>query len=357
MEWNFRRRLILHVLLKLEGDRTPGAVYHILTGKKSSQSIQDMKWYELTEWYGVFPKLSMEVFQNDISLLQKNHLLLDSADFIKTANQAKEVDQAFWSVYSKPVLYNQWKYGAAADIFWNRLALLVQCLSFSLAGSGHFIPVTREKAVLRWLKQIWPSEKQVKAKLADGLFHELEKLLSGVEPQEAAIAANKLGGYARTGLTFSQIAKALKQEEEEVIYRFNGILHYIIEVLQKNVSSFPLLASILPTVDSSVRLTKTAAETKRLLDEGWSFDKISQLRRLKQSTIEDHIIEIASESSSFPLYDYVPVESAEKIKTVSDSRRTRKMKELKEQLPETVTYFHIRLTLAYYGGKTDESST
>lgn len=357
MEWNFRRRLILHVLLKLEGDRTPGAVYHILTGKKSSQSIQDMKWYELTEWYGAFPKLSTEIFQNDISCLQNNQLLLDSAGFIKITDQAKEIDQAFWSVYSKPVLYNQWKYGTAADIFWNRLALLIQCLSFSLAGSGHFIPVTKEKAVLRWLKQIWPSGRQAKAKLAEGLYYELDKLLSGVEQQEAAIAVNKLGGYARTGLTFSQIAKALKQDEEEVMYRFNGILHYIIEVLQQNVSSYPLLASILPSVDSSVRLTRTAAETKRLLDEGWSFDKISQLRRLKQSTIEDHIIEIASESSTFPLYNYVPVENAEKIKAVSESRRTRKMKELKEQLPEAVTYFHIRLTLAFYGGKTDESST
>ncbi|RKD72885.1 uncharacterized protein YpbB [Sinobaca qinghaiensis] len=356
MEWNFRRHLILHVLVKLEGDRTPGAVYHILTGKKSSQSIQDMKWYGLTEWYGAFPKLTMEIFQNDLTLFRQNGLLLPSADFIKIPDTAKEMDKDFWSVYVRPVLYNQWKYGAAAGVFWERLALLVQCLSFSLAGSGHFIPVTKEKAVLHWLKTIWPSGREAKIQLADTLHVELNSLLDSFKTEDAAILVNKLGGSAKTGLTYSQIAGALGREEEEIIYRFNGILHYIIEVLQQNSSSFPLLAGLLPAVESSIRLTKTAAETKRLLDKGWSFEKISRFRRLKQSTIEDHIIEIASESSSFPLFDYVPAAYSEKIRAVSNTLQTRKMKELKDQFPDEITYFHIRLTLAYYGGKTDESS-
>ncbi|WP_374561329.1 helix-turn-helix domain-containing protein [Sinobaca sp. H24] len=54
---------------------------------------------------------------------------------------------------------------------------------------------------------------------------------------------------------------------------------------------------------------------------------------LKQSTIEDHIIEIASESSSFPLFDYVPAAYAEKIRAVSNTLQTRKMKELKINFP------------------------
>ncbi|WP_407697167.1 helix-turn-helix domain-containing protein [Schinkia azotoformans] len=73
--------------------------------------------------------------------------------------------------------------------------------------------------------------------------------------------------------------------------------------------------------------------------------EIAIIRNLKESTIEDHIVEIASELKSFNIEPFVSNDLQGKIIESFQTLRTKRLKPIRSSLNDTVSYFQIRLVL------------
>ena len=95
-------------------------------------------------------------------------------------------------------------------------------------------------------------------------------------------------------------------------------------------------------------MTKSTSVTYKLLKKGFSIEDIAAYRKVKKSTIEDHIIEIVLNDPQFPIDDFIHKDTLKKIKKTAAIVGKKKLRPIKERL-ENVTYFQIRLALAVLG--------
>ncbi|RLQ95465.1 DNA helicase RecQ [Falsibacillus albus] len=91
---------------------------------------------------------------------------------------------------------------------------------------------------------------------------------------------------------------------------------------------------------------KSHHETYEMLMDGLSIDEIAQKRGLALPTIENHILKSIDEGKTIDLEGYLSENDQELIQKAIDIVGTEKLKDMKEQLPEEISYFMIKLFLA-----------
>ena len=67
MEYSFLQTIILYCLKKLNGERTIYSIYHLLNGKKSSQTIQDAHLFHLTAFFQTDTNITRDYLENTVS--------------------------------------------------------------------------------------------------------------------------------------------------------------------------------------------------------------------------------------------------------------------------------------------------
>ncbi|SDH08860.1 Uncharacterized protein YpbB [Alteribacillus persepolensis] len=349
MKLTFRHYVLLYLLQKCNGDRSVNAIFHILQGKRSSQTIQDVKWYGVTPFFSMLTNWRASSFEKEANALKGHYFTENSRKQASLTTKGEEVVTAFLSKYEWPHYFQGFKHGQAAPVFWKRLALFVQCLSFSIHNERSFLPVFDDVSVQQWLKQRWPKSKAEKKAAASQLHNELYNVLKNVPQRDAVLFTNRLSGYQCTGQTLHQAAYRLHLGEDESAFRFQAVLHDLIEHAKTTI----YLSQCAAGLTQKQVLTETARKTRMYLMKGMDIDQIAKARRLKRSTIEDHVVELASEEPSFAIHSYVPVSLQSDIMKAAETTGTFRLKVIKEHLEWhniAADYFAIRLTLAYFGG-------
>ena len=92
-------------------------------------------------------------------------------------------------------------------------------------------------------------------------------------------------------------------------------------------------------------LTDSANTTAKLYKKGYSIEQICLMRKLKTSTIEDHLVELAMNDSDFSIEPFVSTEEQQQIFEAIEAYETKKLRTLHEILPH-ISYFQLRLALA-----------
>ncbi|SFP40299.1 helix-turn-helix domain-containing protein [Salibacterium halotolerans] len=343
----FRRQMFLLLAERMNQERSIQALYHILTGKKSSQTIQDIKWYDVTYFFRMFPYWKETEFEQETKDMQNNRYIASENNRIIITEKGRSQNETFRCDYRWPPVFNGWLYGKSAAVFWKRTALFVQCLSQTLAGNRRFLPVFEDISVQQWLKKNWPRTIEGKKQTASELFVELRDLLRELDDGDAFLVMNRISGYHLTGQTWTQLSNRLEMSEDECRFRFLSAVHYLLEHADRS-STLVRAASGLAIRDI---LTETTKKTLRYMNEGHGMEQIARARNLKMSTIEDHFVEIASEQKEFPIGDFVTEDDQRLILHYAKTLQTKRLKVLKEAVSpaEHLDYFCIRLTLAFYG--------
>lgn len=190
------------------------------------------------------------------------------------------------------------------------------------------------------------SQKQTRQELAAELFKELRTCLKDCTERDASLFVLQLTGYERVGFTKNQLAYQYELDEHYVHIQLLGVIHHIIEKVSQNNESFHVLSSFLHDLYLELPLTSSTLKTYSWLQKGKALEEIAYIRRLKESTIEDHIAELALFVPSFSIDAYVSPKQQEEIISAFESLRTNKLKAIKEEVKDDVTYFQIRLVLA-----------
>lgn len=353
MPINYLQMIILYCLDKLNGERTIYSIYHLLNGKKSSQTIQDAHLFQLGALFQTCPSLERADLDEKIKHLEKQGLIQEKEElhYIVTDEGASALAAQLQKT-PIPSTLNGWKLHDKSALFWERLSLLVQVVSQLSHNNSHYIPIQRRRAAHIWLKKALREAKMDKKALAAGLYGELEALLESYRETDPSIIVLRLTGAGHIGLTSEQAAEAMNFDSDYYRFCFLSILHYLIVRIMEDRSSFPVLRLLFTGEESSIPLTQSAQKTYMMLKQGVCLDKIIQARGLKRSTIEDHIVELALNVEGFSIDPYVQAEKQELIRSAAMNAESRQLKHIR-RLAGGAEYFEIRLVMAKYGDGND----
>ncbi|WP_033541494.1 helix-turn-helix domain-containing protein [Planococcus sp. CAU13] len=333
---------ILITLLKaVDGERTISSPYHLLKGKKSGQTLQDIGYYKLHPYFGILPKLEKDVYDRAVQGLFKKGLIVTDGEVVRMTEKASAVKLA-------PTLLNGWKFRGNEQLFMARLSLLVQTLSHIHQNSRVFDPVVIAEDTQQWVKNYLKKINYRDSASCKNIKEGIVQSLNAVEVDESnkMIVLQRLSGLKIGGLTWEQIAREESRSIIDIQVQAVETLHGWMEVIEKG--DFPLLRSLLDGVIQHSALTETARRTEGYFKNGRTLEEIAALRGLKTSTIEDHFVELAMNDPGFDILGFMEASLYAKIIAVSRTQNTKRLRDIKENVPEA-SYFQIRLALATKG--------
>lgn len=348
---NYLSTLILSSLHKINTERTIYSIYHLLKGKKSSQTIQDAHLFQLTNLFQTYPHLSRLFFEETVQDLESKKLIkkFEGERYKITNSGIIFIEKYIFNNSFFPKFINGWKYHSIQDDFWKRLSLLVQVCSNLINHESNYIPIQNEMKVIDWLKNSLSKLHLSRENLVEELLKELMTCLSSEKDINPAVLVMRLSGYKNIGLTPLQVAEELKMDPSYLQVEFLNVIHFMIEKILSNSKEYPILQNLLIDYHKPVILTKSSTITYKYLSMGYSIDEIAAARNLKTNTIEDHIVEIALNDQKFPLEHFVALDTQNSIKNSMENLSSRQLKTIRQDLNNTVSYFQIRLVLARFG--------
>ena len=215
------------MIKKFRGERSIYAIFHMLQGKKSSQTIQDAHLFGLTTLYGIMPQLTRLQLQSIVEGLVSQHWIqIHEKPEVFIISEQGEAQLA--NANPIPSRLNGWKYQNISQHFWGRLNLLIQTLSNILHGETRFYPIQREVKIQQAVKQFLQKNQQNREEMAAELFYDLEHILEGLSEIQRQIFVRKLTGKKRVGDTFEQIAHSMNLQEWYVRLLFLECIHVMI---------------------------------------------------------------------------------------------------------------------------------
>jgi uncharacterized protein YpbB len=346
--------ILLYCFRQLNGERSIYSAFHILNGKKSSQSIQDSHLFQLQPLFQSLPSLGREYFDKKVKELEEQKFI-ELNDDSKAGLTVKGEEAVNSSSVFFPSSMNGLVYGDRSIVFWRRLNLLVQVISNMNNKEISYYPVQRSRNVQEWIKKFLKGVPD-RERLASELFSEIHDLLSATdEVEDPSILVYRLTGFQDYGLTEVQTAEKLNLSGEEYRFRFLNLIHRLLSKIDQGENKFPLLLSLSTVSRLQKNLTLSTSKTYDLYKQGYSIEDISRIRKLKVNTVEDHFIEIILTHDHFDTDCFIPLAELKKAASVMKELGTRRLKPIKEKLPH-LTYFQIRIAIAKAGEKNGSPS-
>ncbi|WP_307345523.1 helix-turn-helix domain-containing protein [Metabacillus malikii] len=350
MNDGYLRFIVLLCFQQFKGERSPSAIYHLLKGKKSSQTIQDGKLFNLSFLFGLFPSTTKTIIEAICKGLLADELLSfkEHQHYIVT-DRGNEYIERYNKEKPLPGHLDGWKYGDLSRLYWRRYSLLVQVLSNISYKQTSYLPITKNQEDLQWVKKFISGIGERKQKIIDDLYSETYFALKQLTNLEAEIFVKKLTASYRVGDTFEQIA--IKQREDPVyIYlMFWNVNHVLIKNIQNTPEHFPMFVKIIEDRMQQNYVTNSTKVTYSFLQKGLDISQIAATRGLKESTIEDHVVELTLHYPNFQPDPFITTEDFLLINDAIDSLQTHRLKQVKEYFQHKYSYFQIRLAYALKG--------
>src|SRR5690606_15645843 len=292
--------LVITIMKAINLERTISSPYHLIKGKKSGQTIQDVGYYRLHPYFAVMPNLEKNLYDEVIRNLFARQLLKPNDQVIDLTDKAMALEAPASTL-------NGWKYRGNEAVFLNRLSLIVQTLSYTSQKTNRFDPVHNAEDLQAWVKNYLKKINFRDPSSVAGFKAEILECLESAEVDERSkmILMQRLTGLGWSGLTWEQIALTHDLHILDVQLASVEALHAWINVLEQN--RFPMLSPLLDQVIQRSVLTESTQRTERLFERGLSLDEIAAIRQLKTSTIEDHFVELAMNDPFFNFTPFMPL--------------------------------------------------
>ena len=337
------QQILLKILTSFQNERTISAAYHLLKGKRSGQTIQDVGLFKLYQFFGLLPKLTRSKFDEQIDILfAKNTIVIEESGYFQmTAEGEKLAEEPL------PFVFDSWHYRGNEHQFFARLSLVVQSLSHQKNGVRAFIPIERNETVQHWVRNFLMKNNYQQQRLQQALYAEMEQCLQNLKVEENIkdLLIYRLTGFEQPGYTWQQLAFGYHMQEMDVqLLYISGLHQWLIEIEQNN-DAYPILQQLAEGIRVEALLTDSANTTAKLYNKGYSLEQISHMRKLKTSTIEDHLVELAMNDTHFSIDPFVSKEEQQQVLQTVDAYDTKRLCTLHEILPQ-ISYFQLRLTLA-----------
>lgn len=324
--------VLLLAIKRLNGERSERSLYHVLNGKRSATTLQDAFFYELEPVFGQFPQTTysyeslLKGFEKRGWLDRKQFKLTEAGNLLSSPETVKDLFNRLGG--------ERRDYNATT---WKRLSLFVQTF-MSREHERTFYPVQADRPAEQWVKQLLQIDRDWKV-LMQTFHHEIEDALDIIGDPYATAVVYRFTGAFETGLTYEQIASLLDVDAETARLYFLAGWNELLTVLPREAKLRGFTYGL-----STERMTFSARESYDLFLKGYSFQQVQSRRRLRTSTIEDHVVEMAMYLDTFPLDQFVPSKDIATIEKLRDPKSWA-LKPIFEKMGN-VSYFQIRLVFA-----------
>lgn len=267
----------------------------ILTNKRTGSTLFWGLRYHYLDYLNAIPRLDAKRFNQVVDDLVKQQMLQPSKQGLLLTPSGKKListKQNQYSFATRPELNQKYDY----QLWQAILLLMVQVASESCYhNSNYYVASQNLKAqflVKRWLR-------------ANGFeipVYEistfLTKFLDQCNPDKANLFTAKLVGHSQNGLSDSQIASQLKISPTEVQITWQDLGLRFADFIQAHPEL--KLNQLVQAIALSGMLTPTIHQTATLFEQGKTVDEIIRIRKLRRSTIEEHLQIMAIFQPNFP---------------------------------------------------------
>ncbi|SFL84384.1 Uncharacterized protein YpbB [Gracilibacillus orientalis] len=343
--------ILLDSIMKINGERTVYNIFHLLSAKKSTQTIQDSNLFGLTNYFGVYKPLSRQAFNKEIRRLNHNQFITLNIDQQTVHitdkghnyfNQIKEEHKHFFHL-------NGAEFHQTADQFSKHLLLFIQTLTHLHQKNQRFIPIIEDIETQQFVKKVWNKQQQLGTeKILKSIYQDLTIILETFPDSHAGAFVDSLTSVKKVGLSRYQIAKKYNITSHNVYFSFMNIIHAICKAIETN-QSLTFLPQLYPVHKNQMLLSDSANQTFYYLQQGLSIDEIANVRTLRVNTIKDHIVELAYIYKTLNWTGYMTEQQYLLVKDTLAKLQSKKLKDIKSELPESISYFQIKLVIALGG--------
>lgn len=292
--------LLMAIAFKVQA-LPPNSVYQVLIGKRTATTLFFAFSNNLTAYFGLYPKLTKDAW---MSYTQ------NVAEYISVEAIFRQNDQInYMHLLVDDILQKRNGLIIPSHHHKHHLAfkLLLQVLSNIQAENPHYSPIVQDLEVQQLIKDFISMAKSADAPQAGlqaitkSLHQQLAKELSAFPDQAALIFLEQFEGAKLPAQTLEQVAENHQISKRAVVITQQALMD---QIYQNWVSGHTLgaetqwLQIFAQGVFNQFPIwNQTTQDTLNLINQGWSLQKIADKRRLKLSTITEHIIEI---TLSFP---------------------------------------------------------
>ncbi len=341
--------MFLYILLtcinQMKRERTISGIFHLLKGKRSAQTLQDARVYGIDDFFGICPNLSKPKLATTIQIAVDNDLILiENEQFASLTKDG--VDYLANYQGPRPDYFSGMADAANVQVFEGRLRLLIQTVTNLSVNNRSFLAIIEQPPIQQWVKHHYSRIKEGMKEVEEQLYEELANLLSKRTEVEAVLFTSRLTGGRIIGETREQLARDHNLSEQEVDILLSHVSYYLYEQCRISPSCYPAIATCLEGLSSSSLITRSAKRTYQLLEKGFTLESIAAIRKLKLSTIQDHVIEAALVVPGFSIRPFINEEHEQSILASASRLQTRRLKRIYEAFQGQFSYFELRLVLA-----------
>jgi|SRR5690625_67918 len=338
--------IILKSSSQIKDERTITAVYHLLTGRRSIQTVQDSHLYQLEHFYGIYKVMDKSVFDHQIAELMTAGLLLKAASTDMYYPSTRGYEWLEKHEDQMPIAYfNGLQYESIDQVFLSRLLLLIQVLTNGKMRNPSYIPVIDQLQITDWVKRAYQDMKQTVTQHLHMVYTELSGLLHDVSTQEAAIFVDRLTGFKQYGMSLQQLGTHYKLDTHDVRLVLIAITHRLLGTIRDDAQRYPFMTSLIQDLSMDGFITNSAHKTYDFIKQGYTAAEIANRRALKMNTLYDHIVEIALYDQRFSLSPYLNEETRLEIVNTVIRIGSTKLSQIKKEVDSEISYFQIRLAL------------
>lgn len=337
--------IIIKCSSQFQDKRSAAAIFHLLKGRKSIQTQQDSFLYDLANFYGVYKKLHKQTFEKKLDQLQNSGHLQLSGESVLPGEKCTAIMQKT-TEYPQFNYFNGMEYTNADTVFCQRLFLLIQTLTNSQHHHFSFIPVIDTPKITNWVKTQYKRMRHKQETVLRVIHNELHQLLGRLPEEEAEFFVDCLTGFEHYGMSSYQLAKHHKMERVDAPLFLTAITHRIFSEMEQDPEKFPTLSFVIKDMKHETKLSQSAGRTDTLLRNNYNPTEIASIRSLRINTIYDHIVEIALYQPGFSIDSYVSTEQQQEIAAAIREVKSFKLKDIKCEVDDNISYFQVRLVLA-----------
>lgn len=277
----------LLMFLDAKQPRRLRVIENILLGKRSVSTLYWGMRYQLLDWLGYDKTVTREQMNQAVATLVTNHLItVNELAATVTADGEQRLADLRLSRYQPQALAV--RLTVDVPIFWQRFMLAVQVVSEASYQNNHYYPLQVNWAVKQFVKTWY---RDYKASTLPAMLNQfLGQYLITLTEEEATLFANLLVGHQMPGKTRQQIEQQTGRPVEQLQLMQIDLTCRLVQQIQ--MTDVPALHSLLAGLNTQP-VSDSAIETVTAFSKGESLDQIAKRRRLKTSTVREHMLETA----------------------------------------------------------------
>ncbi|MEJ6400666.1 helix-turn-helix domain-containing protein [Nicoliella lavandulae] len=257
------------------------------------RTVSTLFWgmrYGITDFWGMLPRLNLKAFDQTLNQLlatglvkrvDKSHYLLSAAGLAQVHKKQRDLVGPFKLPTNRYFDLIQ---------FRQRFLLAVQVVSEFSYHNHRYYPMLIDHNDERFIKNWFHHFKQ--PTLVTQMTTALQSFLDSIDNQSAWQFTSMLNGHSITGMTIFQQAEQLNIDSSLLMINEWLMFNQLIIFLRHHYDQFESIAQLLNGTRRSL-ISRSAWQTYQLYKQRPKMDMIANYRRIKLSTVKEHLLEAA----------------------------------------------------------------